>query len=128
MITDYQIALIIITIIGFIVTTAFYVYFVYLPAARAEAQLDLINKQGENLVTLVNQKIVDIGGETTASLKSSCEIFLQLICDYNANITTGCPVGIEGPRCILTQEAYPKYCNPIVPFNPDCTCPPIPSS
>lgn len=118
-ITDYQMILIIITIIGFIISTAFYVYFVYLPAARAEDQLDEISQEGEDLLTLVNNRIVQAEEETVENLRGICESVQSIICQYNANSTTGCPSSL---KCILTQEAYPQFCNQLIPFNPSCTC------
>ena len=124
MVTDYQIALIIITIIGFIISTAFYVYFVYLPAARAEEQLDTINKQGENLITLVNQRIVNVEDETAETLASVCESIKEAICLYNHNTFFNNPCGSVFPRCVLGLEAYPQFCQQFIPFTDPCLdCP-----
>ena len=123
LVTDYQIALIIITIIGFIVSTAFYVYFVYLPAARAEDQIDIIIGEGEDLITLVNQRVEDVQEETITTLTSVCESIKALICVYNHQNFTN-PCGSHPPRCVLSLEAYPDYCQPFVPFTNTCTdCP-----
>jgi len=123
-ITDYLITLIIITIIGFIVTTAFYVYFVYLPAARAEAQIDTINTQGENLITLVNERVLDFEEETIENLRGICESIRLFICKYNNNsITNPC---IPGHLCKLESPAYPEFCNQFDPFGDACdACPPV---
>jgi len=117
--TDYQIVLIIITIIGFIISTAFYVYFVYLPATRAEDQLDIIAAQGENLITLVNQRTDEFEQNTTANLKSTCEAIKNLICTYNTNIQCNT---VNRP-CVLTSYAYPEFCNQFSPFPTEpCDC------
>ena len=124
MITDYQIALIIITIIGFIISTAFYVYFVYLPAARAEDKIDIINKEGEDLITLVNQRVVDVQNATVETLESVCASVRSLICTYN-HVEGLDPCGSHPPRCVLSLDAYPTYCQDLVPFTDTCTdCPP----
>jgi len=115
MVTDYQIALIIITIIGFIITTAFYFYFVYLPADRAEQQLDTIISNSSDLITLANQKVIQIEDETMQSLISVCESIKELICAYNKAF--GCIA-----TCILNKEAYPEFCNQLVPFDTTNVC------
>lgn len=124
MITDYQIALIIITIIGFIISTAFYVYFVYLPAARAEDQIDTIIKQGDQVITLVDQRIIDVEDETTATLISLCENIRGMICTYNRNLIFGVEPCVNG-FCVLDSRAYPDFCQQFVPFSDTCNdCPP----
>jgi len=119
--TDYQIVLIIITIIGFIISTAFYVYFVYIPTARAETKIDTISAQGLALLDLVNQRINEAEGATTEALTGLCQSFATFITDYNCNSTfTGCPSCPTGLCCLLSQEAYPQFCNSLVPFPAQC--------
>jgi len=120
---DYLLFVIILTVIGFIVTTAFYVYFVYLPAARAEAQIDVIEQKGSDLITLVNNQITNIENTTIESLQSLCDAFFSVICDYNHNPSTNPCGNVEHPRCVLDSQAYPAYCNQFRPFpaNP-CDC------
>jgi hypothetical protein len=121
MVTDYQIALIVITIIGFIISTAFYVYFVYIPAARAEDKIDTFSAQGEALVDLVNQGVTNIQEETIEILTNICESIKSLICTYNTRLPFE---GCNNDQCPLTLDAYPNYCKDLVPFTNSCTdCP-----
>ena len=121
--TDYQIVIIIITIIGFIISTAFYVYFVYLPASRIEDQFDIISKQGEEVITTINDRIIDVENSTTETLTSICQSIRSLICTYNCLPVGG---GCQNPTsfCPLRSDAYPDYCNSLVPFTscPSSTC------
>jgi hypothetical protein len=125
MVTDYQIFLIILTIIGFIITTALYVYFVYLPAARAEAQIDVIEQKGSDLIDLVNSQITTIEDNTTETIKSLCDSFFAIICQYNLNtsvLSQPCTAP-SGRHCILGSQAYPQYCEQFKPFPVDpCSC------
>src|SRR4029079_3123588 len=123
--SDYQIVLIIITIIGFIISTAFYVYFVYLPATRAEDQLDIIAARGEDLITLVNRRTDEFEENTTETLKSVCETIKNLICTYNKQGILPTPPcsNVLGPFCGLTEQAYPNFCNQFSPFPTNiCDC------
>lgn len=124
--TDYQIILIIITIIGFIISTAFYVYFVYLPATRAEDQLDIITAQGEDLITLINDRTSEIEQNTIENLRNTCEAISNLICSYNTKLiffNIIYPPCDSGGKCALDTRAYPAFCNQFAPFpqNP-CDC------
>ena len=119
--SDYQIVLIVITIIGFIISTAFYVYFVYLPASRIEDQFEIINKQGEGLIDRINERIDTVEGETVEVLSSICSSIQAIICGYNNTIFGDCQ-GMPGGACALSTKAYPDFCNQFFPFNPSCTC------
>ena len=104
------------------------VYFVYLPAARAEDQIDIINKQGNEIINTVNNQIDTISDDTRATLISICQTINDNICFYNAG-DNGCGgYFIGGCRpsvsisCPLTIEAYPVYCRDLVPIDPACLC------
>ena len=118
--TDYQIVLIIIMIIGFIISTAFYVYFVYLPASRIEDQFEIINTRSNEVLDVVNQRIILAGDETVETLISVCSSLQQFLCLYNCSDLGFCTTPI--PTCPLSIKAYPDYCQTLVPFTP-ATCP-----
>ena len=115
--TDYQIVIIIITIIGFIISTAFYVYFVYLPASRIEDQFEIVNEQAEEAITTVNNRITDVENITMETLLSVCESIQGYICAYNCSLG-----GCLDPHsfCPLNNDAYPEFCKDLVPFT---SCP-----
>ena len=116
--SDYQIVLIVITIIGFIISTAFYVYFVYLPASRIEDQFEIINKQGEGLIDRINDRIDTVESETVEVLSSICSSIQAIICGYNSS-----EFGCTTPQfCPLSSKAYPEFCNQFSQFEPTCTC------
>lgn len=108
MTTDYQIILIVITIIGFIISIMFYIYFVYIPATRAASNLDIIAKQGEDAITLVEDRIQTVKDVTAETLLQTCKTICQTVQAYNSSIL--------GPPCPLTQSAIPAYCDPAI-FN-----------
>lgn len=118
--SDYLVTIIIITIIGFIISTAFYVYFVYLPASRIEDQFEIINDQGEQIIKTVNSRITEVGDETVETLRSVCESIQSIICEYNNSRFGFCESA--QPLCPLSIKAYPEYCQQLLPFNPSCTC------
>ena len=119
--SDYLVTLIIITIIGFIISTAFYIYFVYLPASRIEDQFGIINIEANQVIKTVNDRISNIESETTETLLSVCETLQAVICNYNSSDFLGnCQSTI--PLCPLSIKAYPLYCQQLIPFNPSCTC------
>jgi len=106
--SDYLVTLIIITIIGFIISTAFYVYFVYLPASRIENQFEVVSKQATQVITTVNNRITSVEGATIETLLSTCESIRSFICAYNCSLL--------GSFCPLRQEAYPAFCEQLEPF------------
>ena len=118
MITDYQILLIIITIIGFIISTAFYIYFVYLPAARIEDQFDAINTAGTGLINKVNDGIPKIENNVVETLTSICNTINNIICGYNSSIIAKCNNPILS-ECSLSKKALPDYCNDFIKFTCD---------
>lgn len=119
MITDYQIALIIISIVGTIISISLYVYFVYIPAARAENQIDIINQTGSEVIDVVNDRIEDIKETTSETLNSICDALHNLICTYNNfPFYGGCTSNAAG----LGSDAYPNFCNEYLPLDPNCVC------
>lgn len=115
-ITDYQILLIIITIIGFIISISFYIYFVYLPASRIENQFENINQEGLGLIDNINNKVPVIKNEVAETLTSLCKTFNNIICSYNASTIANCDPNNPSINCALGSEAYPAYCNQYVEF------------
>ena len=113
MITDYEIILIIITIITIIISLAFYVFFVYIPAARAADQLDILVGQGEDVITLVEDRIETVKEDTADTLFAVCKTVCTVVQDLN-NL-------FMGIHCKLEQQAIPAYCDPLV-FNVDGLC------
>ena len=118
--TDYQIVLIIIMIIGFIISTAFYVYFVYLPASRIEDQFEIINTRSNEVLDVVNQRIILAGDETVETLISVCGSIQSFICAYNCSPIGGNCLVVGDPFCPLRIEAYPVYCQDLLSFD---SCP-----
>jgi len=120
--SDYLVTIIIITIIGFIISTAFYVYFVYLPASRIEDQFEIINKQGGGLIDRINERIDTVEEETVEVLSSICASIQAIICGYNNGTIFGDCQGMPGGACALSTKAYPAFCNQFSPFEESCTC------
>lgn len=119
--TDYQIILIIITIVSFLISLGLYVYFIYLPIAEAEIKIDRVATSTEDVITLINQRVQSNGGLISQSVEELCNGFQSIICAYNnsADAIKTCP-GTK--TCVLTTQAYPAFCESILPFNPSCTC------
>jgi len=130
MVSDYQLTLIIITIIGFIISTAFYIYFVYLPASRIESQINTIAAKGSDLIDVVNTRAPVIEEEFVETLTSICTTIQNIICEYNQQEQfTGFGCFLQPPtpcpnKCALTSQAYPAFCNSLVAFPESCNgCP-----
>ena len=118
MVSDYQITLIVITIISFIISIAFYIYFVYVPAGRAASELTTVVGQGQAAITLIEDRIETVRENTAAALTQVCTKVCQTVCLYNSTFGSGIP------GCALNQQAVPAYCDPTI-YNVSpgtCTC------
>ena len=104
MITDYQIILIIITILTIIISIALYTFFVYIPASRAAAQVDVLVNQGESIITTVNNQIENVREDTTETLNAVCRTICLVVHDVNEFIT------IIGCEPLAGNLAVPAYC------------------
>lgn len=86
----------------------FYIYFVYIPATRAASNLNVIAQHGEDVITLVEDRIQTVKDVTAETLLQTCKTICQTVQLYNSSIfAVSCP---------LTQQAIPAYCDPTI-FN-----------
>ena len=85
---DYYVLLIIITIIGFLITIALSIFFIYIPYQRASAKFDNIVKRGRQVL---------IEGEEVANDVNQTAVLLS---DFFVSLCTG----IENNEGLLLTE------------------------
>lgn len=123
MFDDYWVAILIITIVGFLISIALSFYFIFLPSVRAQGQFETIVTQGTaafnditNLINTDTQLAAEIQQDTCQSL-----VYAAM------RITT--PGSMGGPICPLPGQCpcqfIPQYCCKYVPVGvcdiPVCT-------
>jgi hypothetical protein len=99
--SGYYIALIIITLIGFILSLVLSFYFVYLPAQRSAAAFDDIQERGTDVIN--NAFVIADELNETATVTTD---FLSAFC-----------AGIVAGNGQLVRITPPSFCNNIVPIN-----------
>jgi hypothetical protein len=78
MFDDYWVAIIIITIVGFLITIALSFYFIFIPASRAEEQFDTIAARGRGTLSSIQELInttVELGDEFQ---QGTCESLIYI--------------------------------------------------
>lgn len=123
MFDDYWVAILIITIVGFLISIALSFYFIFLPSVRAQGQFEIIVTQGSaalsditNLINTDTQLAAEIGEDSCKSL-------------IYAAMTITKPPQPGGPFCPLPGQCpcqfIPQYCCQFVPLGvcdiPVCT-------
>ena len=79
---DYYILLIIISVIGFALIIGFAIYYLYLPALRANSYFNDIYEDGGNAL----DKAKDLGKQVTIT-NNQIQVFLIGFCDYDEGLT-----------------------------------------
>ena len=114
MFDDYWIAIIIITILGFIISMALSFYFIFLPSRRAEEELDTLSIGGsqalraiEDLINTTSQLGDEIEKDTCESIiYSAFHLFGEGDCLSNSQID---PCSFVPLFCL--QYGTPTPCN-----------------
>ena len=116
MFDDYWIAIIIITIIGFVLSIALSFYFIFIPSVRAEEQFDVISRRGNEALTAVENLINTSDQLATEIQEDSCESIIYVATKYFA------PGGCFANSGIDPCNFIPQFC---LQFTTLCPNPPI---
>jgi hypothetical protein len=108
MIKDYQIILIIISIITLIITISLYIFFIYIPAARAADQLDVLVVQGTNIINVVDNAVESVQEAIPERVDDVCKGICSFIFGFN-EFADNTPF-FGGCVLLNTNKAIPSYC------------------
>lgn len=110
MFDNYSIAIIIITLVFFLIGLSLSFYFVFIPAERASSQLDSIFDQGQNTINRINSLINTSNQLGEEVLEGTCNSIIYIATRF-FDPNTGCyRLIINNPNLFI-----PDICNQFIP-------------